>query len=241
MKDQTRKLLNSPYFISGSLHLLLLLILALVILKPVAEQIWHTFEWGEDIPEPIEQIEDPIEAPVADLPQQTENSDGQLIPQNPIPQNRVVEQVQAPQSPYTAPSLPTREEHIEAPRLGNREVSTPPPAPPREGRRVLPGTNPGTNTGSGDGYEMLMGDGVVAERAPLPRVDYTDREVLDVEFKLNAEGRIRMDTLVNITMAPQTHLDATQAALRNWKFRFLGVYRPEQVYRLRFRFTPRSN
>ncbi|HOH47434.1 MAG TPA: hypothetical protein PLX59_06290 [Candidatus Cloacimonadota bacterium] len=240
MKDQTRKLLSSSYFISGSLHLLVLLILALIILKPVRDQIWHTFEWGEDIPEPIEQIQDPIEAPEADLPQQAENTDGQLVPQNPIPQNRAVEQVIS-QSPYVAPSLPTREEHIEAPRLGNREVSTPAPAPPREGRRVLPGANPGTNTGSGDGYEMLMGDGVVAERSPLPRVDYTDRVVLDVEFKLDAEGRIRMESLVNITMAPQTHLDATRAALRNWKFRFLGVYRPEQVYRIRFRFIPRAN
>lgn len=241
MKEQTRKLLSSSYFISACLHLILLLILALIVLKPVAEQIWHTFEWGEELPEPSPQIQDPIEAPESDLPQQTEDTQGQLIPQTPIPQTQTPQQIQNPQSPHVAPSLPTREDHIEAPRLGNREISAPAPAPPRDGRRVLPATTQGTNTGSGEGYEMLMGDGVVAERAPLPRVDYTDREVLDVEFKLNAEGRIRMETLVNITMVPQTHLDATRAALRNWKFRFLGVYRPEQVYRLRFRFTPRSN
>jgi hypothetical protein len=112
------------------------------------------------------------------------------------------------------------------------------PAIPDRGRRI-PGNTNGAGTGSGDGYE-LFGDGIEAIRTPLPSVRETDFGLLELSFKLNREGRIRMETIQTITYSTRDHYEATLIALRSWQFRFLGRFNPDQVYRIKFRFVPRN-
>lgn len=235
MKTKVARMFRSPYAQSAAIHLLILLVLALFTINPVSRDIWHSFDWGA---EPTVTENEPASSASEGLPEDlvdaVDHNTSNVAPvtDNPAPV--------APSIPSPTPSLPIREELVQNPPATTTAVdqALASPAIPDRGRRI-PGNTNGAGSGAGDGYE-LFGDGIEAIRTPLPSVRETDFGLLELSFKLNREGRIRMDTIQTITYSTRDHYEATLIALRSWQFRFLGRFNPDQTYRIKFRFVPRN-
>lgn len=206
-----------PYLISASLHLLLLLVLALWTVSVRDNSRWYQFEWLSEADlgrlEAAGRPGEPLAEPSTDaLPRATEETTTDAAP--------VIEQ-----PVWDSPDSSTP---IANPAASTANISS----SLRESALPL-------GSGSARYSSSLLeggGDAYFIREVP-PNINPLIDDTVIVEFTLSRDGRVNMSSVSVISYRRAEHFRALREAMREWRFGFTGAYEPSKVYRIRCNFS----
>jgi len=223
------KLIKNGYLISTVIHLLIILILALLVLKPKLPQRWHTFEWETPEITAVSNVQSSQgivpNAPreVADIPSPIV-SPGVVHTTQPAvvsPAPRIIESplLEAPAASSTTSDTNTQNRKRVASSL-----------------RSMGNTIPGGNSGFSADLELGNGEAFIIQQPKPLIVPTIDGEVL-LEFKLSSRGTVDISSVKVLSFSTAAYVEAVQKVLPQWQFGFRGAYQPDRLYRVRCRFV----
>lgn len=209
--------LNKPYMISLIIHLSLLLLLSLWKIIVEDPQKWYEFEWLSresyiGSVAPAAAGKDTAEDAIADIPQtDTESS---------VSSEDFIEQ----------PSWDSTDNNVPNPNTNviRSDLST----------TIHDSGLPRGGSSSGLSLDLTQGGGdAYFIRESLPDISPLMDDTVVVEFSLNRDGSVRMNSVKVISYRRAEHWRALRDAMRSWRFGFTGGYNPNNVYRISCRFT----
>lgn len=225
--------LKSGYVQSAIVHILLLLLLAVIFIKPVLPLKWHSFEW--ELPQRVATDSAPAAKGVTPVPAAVEADKPASAPS--------VVSV----APTPTPAPVTEQRIIEAPVMETPAEAISPTSRPRTSRsrsnsglRDLGKNLPGGNFGFSASMEQGSGDAYIIEQ-PKPNIQPTEEGEVFLEFRLTARGEVDMGSVMIISYSKASYEEAVQKALRTWRFGFRGTYNPDRKYRIRCNFVINEN
>ncbi|MDZ4121580.1 MAG: hypothetical protein U1C33_04125 [Candidatus Cloacimonadaceae bacterium] len=234
-------LLKNPIVLSGLIHAILLLILALVTLHPTEPIRWHSFDWEQNYTTEIPEKRGDR------LPDTSGNTRPDTSPEQvgqiPIPsQDHFAEETSSPVA--IANPIEARSELIETPSF-SKQVKTPASSSlPRDQRAVsyLRDVPYGSKTGKGSGNDGFGtdfdGEGVNIVSRIAPNVEATIYGTVTMEFRLNSDGNVVSESITVRSYTASEYIRASVNALEKWKFSFVGRYDRNRIYRITFIFNP---
>ncbi|MDY0151341.1 MAG: hypothetical protein RBS43_03620 [Candidatus Cloacimonas sp.] len=226
-------MLKSGYVQSAIVHILLLLLLAVIFIKPVLPLKWHSFEW--ELPQRVATERAPAAKGVTPVPAVAEADKPALAPS--------VVSV----APTVNPAPATEQRIIETPVMETPADAISPASRPRTSRersdsglRDLGKNLPGGNFGFSTSMEQGSGEAYIIAQSK-PNIQPTEEGEVFLEFRLTSRGEVDMGSVVVISYSTASYVEAVQKALRTWRFGFRGTYNPERKYRIRCNFVINEN
>ena len=223
--------LKSPLGISIIAHLIILITLALIVIKPERETIWHDFEWLSEL--------------AAELPSDTENpiEEGDTS-ENGAAAAATTTDESTPAfvtTPFPAPStvVPSRQ-IIDAPgELADPSPSNTPKASSNLGSRgnvnrsgLIQGT------GAGGYSSMLEGSGIRSNKEVMPSLKISDYGEVKLSFQVSRTGLVVASSINVIKSATNAQNQSAIEALKQWEFIVAPGNSADQIYSIRFIYNP---
>lgn len=223
---------KNSYALSGMIHAVILILLALLTLRPEIAKRWHEIEW--EIPPTTIDQEPGRSAPLTNPePMQAPST---ATPSQVVPENATVNpEVKAIPSPVIqTPVLEQPDEANSSVRITrNRNVSD-------ALRNVLPSgpTSGGGDTGFSAALESGSGDAYIISQS-IPKISPVVDDEVVVRFRLSEGGTVIMTSLEVISYRQAVHVEALRKEMPSWRFGFRGQYDPQRLYSLRCKFITR--
>ncbi len=225
------ELIQKPLSISALLHILILLVLALVSIKPQHHIKWHTFEWEQVFTTPLPKTQ-------GDSKAEDQLNSGEM----PIVSND--SDIDDSVSP-TETSTPQEgiSDFIETPRRDRTQRNPSVASIPAETRAVtyfknLPyGGRSGQGMGDGSGYDF-DGQGVNILDRVVPNVTVTNYGTITMQFRLGSDGRVVQESITVLSYTASEYIQASVTAIAKWRFSFVGRYDASKVYKITFVYNP---
>lgn len=214
------------------IHIAILLLFALILLKPVIEQKWHEFEWETPAKEAIAQspgkrslTPDLKESPTAPPASNLEPS----LPSAPV--NPTVKPIESPL--IETPITQSNTDNATVVRINRNRNMT-------DALRGVADTN--TTGGGNFGFSASLEDGggeAYIIKQTIPKITPTMDDDVVVEFRLSESGSVIQNSINIVSYKQSAHVNALRAEMQNWRFGFKGAYNSTRVYRLRCKFSLR--
>lgn len=221
------RLIRNAYIQSLLIHAVLIIILALMIIKPKLPQHWHVFEWEFN----------------GNLEAGKEQSSKGVIPNSPSEVADIASTITSAGDLQTSePAIVTSNPRIiespviEAPSTSFSENNTTNRKRNASSLLSIGNTIPGGNSGFSADMEMGNGEAYIIQQAKPNIVPTMDGEVL-LEFKLNNRGSVDINSVKIISFSSTTYVEAVKKVLPQWQFGFKGAYQADKLYRIRCRFV----
>ncbi len=221
-----QRLVNG-YTVSAFVHLILLIILALLIIKPFVPSRWHSFEWELDPAKPLQE------------PASNKGVSGKAVEEDSTPVQETVREENKGTSPANV--IPAEIAPIlDVPKPIDISAST--NAPVRAVRKFSSTLrNMGENLATGNlGFSASMEQGggeayIISQ--PKPQIVPTEEGEVYLEFKLTPTGKVDSSSINVLSYNSAAYLESVRKAMASWKFGFRGAYNPERLYRIRCKFV----
>jgi hypothetical protein len=221
------RLIRNAYIQSLLIHAVLIIILALMIIKPQIPHHWHVFEW---------EISGDVEA-------RNEQSSKGIIPNSPSEVADIASTITSAGDLQTSePAIVTSNPKliespvIEAPSTSFSENNTTNRKRNANPLLSIGNTIPGGNSGFSADMEMGNGDAYIIQQAKPNITPTMDGEVL-IEFKLSNRGSVDTNSVKILSFSSTNYVEAVQKVLPQWQFGFKGAYQADRLYRIRCRFV----
>lgn len=223
--------LKSPLGVSIIAHLIILIIFALIVVKPNRETIWHDFEWLSEL--------------AADLPKNTDkpmeegNSTENSAAAAATTTDESTPAFETNPSPAPSSKVPTRQ-IIDAPgELADPSPSTTPKASSSLGSRGnvnRSGLIQGKGTG---GYSsMLEGSGIRSHKEVMPTLKISDYGEVKLSFQVTRTGLVVAESINVVKSATNAQNQSAIEALKQWEFIVAPGNSADQIYSIRFIYNP---
>jgi len=226
------KVLKSPAALSILIHLVILLIFALIIIRPDVSLNWHEFEWAQNftdilpkvsIPQVTESVtEGAPQGSETTIAQPTKNQGNAQTPQQAVsttPQARVLE-------------LPTFSDGDQA-----AVVEKPAVIPGKRGKVPRP-SQAGPGTASGNGYSFSGDGGIAIKNLVLPDLKVSDYGEVKLEFSVRNDMTVEPTTIRVAKSGTQPQNQSAIKALKQCTFTLTGMFNPDKRHSILFRFLP---
>lgn len=217
-KDDILRILQHPVSFSLALHLLIIIVLALWHIKTEPVRNWHSFEWFNK----------------AALEQSKLDQSHVLSPQagqGLLSANEFSEQISGGEE-----ASPSR--IIEMPSFSQDSTNESDIDFSMEDLRL--GVDSQNSNAYGDRALQLQGKSdAFFIRETLPTITPLMDDNVVVEFKLDRDGKVLMSSINVVSYRKAEHVQSLRKAMEEWKFGFTGKYKPDQIYRIRCKFTLR--
>jgi hypothetical protein len=210
---------SRPYIVSTAIHLVLLVLLALWTVSTENQQRWYRFDWLSEADlgtvDGAARAGDPAASP------STEQS---LGPEADAPV------LEAPQ--------------IEQPVWENTDIRNSIADPVAVKDKLASslreaGSTQGIPSGSYSSNLLEGGGDAFFIRETAPQITPLMDDSVVVEFSLNRNGTVAMNSLKVISYRKAEHWRALREAMRGWRFGFTGAYVPGNIYRISCNFKLR--
>ncbi len=218
-KDQVLRLLKHPVSYSVSLHVLFMIVFALWQLNVEPKKSWHSFEWFTQTT-----LFEPISPDKAHLT-------GSDVKHGLLTADELLEQISAREEASSS-------NIIEMPMFSQDSTATNDMDFLQDDLRLgIDGIN---SIGYGERALQLQGKSdAFFIREIVPAITPLMDDNVVVEFRLDREGKVLMSSINVVSYRRAEHYQSLRKAMEDWKFGFTGKYDPEQVYRIRCKFTVR--
>lgn len=225
------RILKTPLGVSILAHLVVLLIFALIVIKPNRESNWHDFEWLSQLTEAIPRISETSTEEKSDKEQSAPSKASTTDQNAPTMES----------SPSPAPSaVQPHREIIEAPgELADPSPSNSPKVISNLGSRgnvnrsgMLQGNCPGGSS------SRLEGKGIRSKKEVLPALKVSDYGEVRLSFKVSQTGLVQPNSITVVKSASNAQNQSAIEALRQWEFVVSPGNPEDQTYSILFIFNP---
>ena len=223
---------HSPYTISGLLHLVILIILLLIYIRPAQLPVWHTFEWEQP------QTEEPVKTP-----SQTTDPVPEAKKEE-VTSTQTITEENTPESPaiYDSPKPAPATDYIEPPKIKQEQAkkgSEAPITPSLLGPRLsIPKGRPAPSGSGGGTYDVTHSSGIFFDEnyRVAPKIKDMEFARITLTFRLASDGRVDPESITAKEVTNLSYLAATKEALSKWKVK--TRFDPNQIYEITFIFNP---
>jgi len=222
--------LKNGYVLSFIGHLLLLLLLALLVIKPTFPTKWHSFEWElQDTPKLSSTL---ASTGISPVPTTSIAEKQSVIQEEPLPQSPPPVAVKQQARILESPVIDTPNNST----IANPQTIRTSRTRTSDALRSLGNTLPSGNFGFSSNLEQGDGNAYIITQPKPVIIPDVDGEVY-LEFKLNQKGGVEMKSLIVITYSSASYVEAVKKVLPEWRFGFRGAYNPERKYRIKCNFV----
>jgi len=215
------------YTLSALAHIILLVLLALLMIKPFVSSQWHSFEWVLEDENPSEEAASTKGvlgkaeiSPLVNIANQA-SEEGSVSPSASSVPSELAPIIEQPK-PINSNS--SSKEQVKAIRRTSSAL------------RSVGENLPTGNMGFSSSMEQGGGEAYIVSQSKPQIVPNEEGEVY-LEFKLTPTGNVDYNSINVITYSSAAYVESVRRAMRTWKFGFRGAYNPDRLYRIRCKFV----